>query len=54
MLTAEVIDAVVRMIPDEWMDDAEHRGVYGTWLQQRLEAPREWVEEAIRARTLLV
>lgn len=53
-LTAEVIDEVVAMIPEEWLDAAEHRDVYKTWLQQRLEAPREWVEEATRARSLLV
>ena len=54
ILTAEMIDDVVQMIPEEWLDEPEHRGVYGSWLQQRLEAPREWVEEAIRARSLLV
>jgi hypothetical protein len=53
-LTPEVIDTVVQLIPDEWLDETEQRGVYATWLQQRLEAPREWVEEAIRARSLLV
>lgn len=53
-LTTEVIDEVVAMIPGEWLDAAEHRDVYKTWLQQRLEAPREWVEEATRARSLLV
>lgn len=53
-LTAEVIDEVVQLIPLEWLDEAEHRGVYQSWLRQRLETPREWVEEAIRARTLLI
>lgn len=54
ILTAEIIDEVVRMIPEEWLDEPEHRGVYQSWLQQRLETPRKWVEEAIRARSLLV
>ena len=53
-VTPQVIDEVVRMIPDEWLDAAEHRGIYQSWLQQRLEAPREWVEEAIRAQALRV
>ena len=49
--TPEIIEDVVRLIPDQWLDAEEHRGIYTTWLQQRLEAPREWVEEAIRARS---
>jgi hypothetical protein len=53
-VTPDVIDEVVQMIPAEWLDEADYRGVYQSWLQQRLETPREWVEEAIRARTLLV
>jgi hypothetical protein len=42
------------MIPDSWLDAPEHRGAYQEWLLRRLEEPREWVEEAIRARTLLL
>lgn len=53
-LTPEVIAAVVQLIPPEWLDEPDHRGVYQAWLQQRLESPREWVEEAIRAQSLLV
>ncbi len=53
-VTPEVIEEVVQMIPEQWLDAAEHRGIYRTWLQQRLEAPREWVEEAIRAQALRV
>ena len=52
--TPEIIEDVVRLIPDQWLDAEEHRGIYTTWLQQRLEAPREWVEEAIRAHALRV
>lgn len=54
MLTPEVIAEVVAMIPEEWLDEPGHRRVYQTWLEQRLEAPRAWAEEAIRARSLLV
>jgi len=53
-LTPEIIAEVVQLIPDEWLDAAEHRGLYQAWLEQRLESPRKWVEEAIRARSLLV
>ena len=52
--TPEIIEDVVRLIPDQWLDAEEHRGIYTTWLQQRLEARREWVEEAIRAHALRV
>jgi hypothetical protein len=54
MLTPEVIAEVVAMIPEEWLDEPGHRAVYQSWLEQRLEAPRAWAEEAIRARSLLV
>ncbi len=53
-VTADVINEVVQLIPPEWLDEADQRDVYQSWLQQRLETPREWVEEAIRARTLLI
>ena len=53
-VTPNVIDDVVAMIPVEWLDDADHRDVYRAWLQQRLESPREWVEEAIRAQAVRV
>ncbi len=53
-LTADVIGEVVRMIPEEWLEQPEHRELYRSWLLRRLEGPREWVEEAIRARSLLV
>ena len=47
------------MIPDAWLIDepafaspAEHRAAYLRYLQQRLAAPRAFVEEALRARSL--
>ena len=61
LLTPEAIDAVLAMIPDSWLGDeprfadvAAHRHAYREYLLRRLETPREWVEEAVRARTLLV
>jgi hypothetical protein len=54
MLTPEALERIVSMIPDSWLDTPEHRGAYQEWLLRRLEEPREWVEEAIRARALLL
>jgi hypothetical protein len=60
-LTPEVIERVIAMIPEAWLGDApqfasveEHRRGYRDWFLRRLEAPRAWVEEAVRARTLRV
>ena len=57
-LTHELLADIVQLIPDAWLQDepsfasrAEHRAAYLAWLQQRLAAPRAFVEEAIRART---
>jgi hypothetical protein len=56
-LTPELIDNVVGLIPSAWLnseaafaDQAEHRAAYAAFLRRRLEAPREFVEEAMRAR----
>jgi hypothetical protein len=56
-ITREVINEVVGLVPDEWLENdshfkttAEHRQVYAEYLTRRLEAPRPFVEEAIRAR----
>jgi len=55
-ITEEVIKSVVDLIPDDWMTDspfnttAENRQAYVDYLTRRLEAPRNFVEEAIRAR----
>lgn len=48
MLTREVIEGIVALIPEHWLDAP--RTAYTDHLLQRLEAPREWVEEAVRAR----
>ena len=59
--TAGVIEPVLEMIPDAWLGDVEqfptvreHRAAYRDYLLRRLQAPRAWVEEAIRARALLI
>ncbi|HVG25250.1 MAG TPA: aminotransferase class I and II, partial [Thermoanaerobaculia bacterium] len=55
-LTREAIDGVLARIPDDWLGDepkfaslAEHRAAYRDVLLRRLDAPREWVEDAARA-----
>ena len=56
-LAADVIAKIVDLIPDEWLADelqlrsvAEKRVVYKTFLQNRIEHSRVFVEEAQRAR----
>jgi hypothetical protein len=55
-LTREAVDAVLALIPDAWLGDeprfasvAEHRAAYRDVLLRRLDAPRDWVEDAARA-----
>ncbi len=50
-LTEEVIDGVLALIPEPWMEDGPGRAVYREYLMERLQPPREWMEEAVRART---
>lgn len=52
-----IIEELINLVPDEWLKDdarfnttAEHRQAYATYLTRRLEAPRQFLEEAIRAR----
>jgi hypothetical protein len=47
-ITGEVIKGVVDLVPEEWMEDK--RQAYMNYLTRRLEAPRHFVEETIRAR----
>ena len=56
-VTEDVIKGVVDLVPDEWLEDhapfstiAENKQAYVDYLTRRLEAPRHFVEEAIRAR----
>jgi hypothetical protein len=59
-LTSELIDAIVSLIPDDWLDDPafsspeERRAAYTSYLSARLQPPRAFVEEAVRARDQLV
>jgi len=57
-LSIGVIENIVGNIPDAWLggdapfDDADaHRNAYIAWLRRRLEAPRAFAQEAIRARS---
>jgi hypothetical protein len=60
-LTAEVIRGIVDQLPDAWLltdapfeDRRHHREAYLQYLQRRLEHRHLFVEEALRARSLLV
>jgi hypothetical protein len=59
-LTPEVLEAIVALIPDVWLDDSafaspeECRAAYATYLSARLRAPRAFVEEADHARAQLL
>jgi hypothetical protein len=57
-LTADVLRDIVALVPDEWLqDDAAYasaharRAAYLDYLVARMDAPRAFVEEAIRARS---
>ena len=50
-LSADVIDGIVELIPESWLEDgAPDRATYPRYLVDRLAPPRAFVEEAIRAR----
>jgi hypothetical protein len=56
-ITKDLIKGIVDLVPDDWMKDnspfsstAENRRAYVDYLMRRLDAPRHFVEEAIRAR----
>jgi hypothetical protein len=57
LITAEVVKGVVELVPEDWMKNnspfntiAENRQAYVAYLTRRLDEPRHFVEEAIRAR----
>lgn len=59
LLTPALIDSVVKQIPDAWLlgdapfgNSDEHRDAYVEYLSNRLAAPRAFLEEALRARSL--
>jgi hypothetical protein len=61
LITPEVIRSVVALVPDSWLaadspfaTTEEARDVYVQHLTRRLTSPRAFLEEAIRARSLLV
>lgn len=56
LFTEDEIRRIVNLVPDEWLEDhspfnsvVENRQAYVDYLTRRLEAPRRFVEEAIRA-----
>ncbi|HEV7922557.1 MAG TPA: HipA family kinase [Thermoanaerobaculia bacterium] len=60
-LTAAAIEEIVQLIPEPWLGDEprfatvdDHRQAYRDYLLRRLQAPRSWVEDAVRARASLV
>ena len=61
MLTPEVIERIIGLIPESWLGDEpqfstveKHRAAYREYFTRRLESPRMWMEDAVRARTLRV
>jgi hypothetical protein len=57
ILTPDVVDGILGAVPGEWLEDAEAglsaaatRAAYRRYLLERLESPREFVEEAARVR----
>ena len=48
-VTDDVVRAVVDAVPPDWLDG--DRETYAEYLRRRLEAPRDFAEEAERART---
>ena len=51
-LARAVLDGIVGLIPDAWLSpDSPSRERYALYLSRRLEAPRAFVEEAMRARS---
>jgi hypothetical protein len=58
-ITAEAIDDLVKQIPDSWLagdsgfdTPEQYRDAYREYLRRRLAEPRDFLEEAIRARSL--
>jgi hypothetical protein len=49
-LTPEVLRDIVTLVPDPWIEGPAQRAAYTEYLTQRLEKPRAFVAEAMRAR----
>ncbi len=60
LITPQVIDAVISLIPDEWLGKAfeespeEVRNIYSNYLKSRLHSSNLFVKEAINARKQLI
>ena len=61
VLTPDTVRDIVELIPDSWLlidapfaTHREHRDAYAQYLLRRLESSHDFVEEALRARSLLV
>ncbi|MDQ3283140.1 MAG: aminotransferase class I and II [Acidobacteriota bacterium] len=52
-ITPESLDAILELIPEAWLVDVPRDG-YREWFLRRLESPREFAQEAARARSLRV
>lgn len=52
-LTPDAIEAVVARVPETWLDEGAPRARYAEYLNDRLERPHRFVEEAVRARAAL-
>jgi hypothetical protein len=50
-LTAPVLDDIVASIPQSWLEGGAPRSEYARFLAGRLQPPRAFLEEAIRARS---
>lgn len=56
-ITAQLVEAIIALIPAEWLGDEprfasveQHRAAYVDYLLRRVEGPRAFVQEALRAR----
>jgi len=61
ILTVEALERIVAMVPDAWLSEEPafstvdaHRQMYVDVLSQRLEEPRQWMEEGARVRESFV
>jgi hypothetical protein len=60
LITATLLEEIVSLIPESWLGDAafathsENRAAYAKYLRHRLTQPHAFVQEAIRARSVLV
>lgn len=53
-LTPQILDAIVDLVPDEWLDNPESRDVYRQFLHTRLANSKIFVDHAKSVRATLV